>query len=134
MYTYHLHTSSNSQFFWHLLAGNGEKVAWSGETYPRKSDCLNGLNLFKRHCPTAPINDLTLPGAKPRIGAYEFEVYRDASGQHRWRFQASNNKIIAVSGESFATKRNCLDSIALVKQNAGTANIVDHTIAQQSVV
>lgn len=32
------------------------------------------------------------------------EIYRDASGEWRWRIRAANGRIIAASGESFTRK------------------------------
>lgn len=131
-YSYHLYRSaSNSQYYWNLKAGNGERVASSGETYVAKSSCLSGLNLFKTYAPSASINDKTT-GSSRRVATYEFELYKDAGSEYRWRFQAANNQIIATSGEGYVTKQGCLQAIARVKANAGTAKIVDHTVATTS--
>jgi uncharacterized protein YegP (UPF0339 family) len=56
-----------------------------------------------------------------------FEVYRDTTSQYRWRFVASNGRIIAVSSESYWNKADCLASIVLVKQEAPTAPVRDST-------
>jgi len=127
MYTYHVRRSSaNQQYYWTLEAGNSEPIAWSGETYINKTDCLNGLNLFKTHAPTAPVNDTTATSAR-RTSTLEFELFKDVKGEYRWRFQAGNNRIIGVSGEGYITRQGCLDAIGRVKANAGRAPIVDHT-------
>lgn len=34
------------------------------------------------------------------------EVYADAAGQYRWRICARNGRIVASSGEAFASQRN----------------------------
>ena len=36
--------------------------------------------------------------------AAEFELYKDKSGEYRWRLQAANNEVIADSGEGYTTK------------------------------
>lgn len=36
---------------------------------------------------------------------YKFEVYQDAKGEWRWRFEY-NNTIMADSAEGYASKRN----------------------------
>jgi uncharacterized protein YegP (UPF0339 family) len=46
-------------------------------------------------------------------------MYKDASGYWRWRFVASNNRIIAVSSESYHNESDCLWSINLVKGSNG---------------
>ena len=55
----------------------------------------------------------------------EFEVYQDKAGEWRWRFRASNNKIIADSGEGYVNKQDCLNGINLIKKEAPNAKIVE---------
>lgn len=57
----------------------------------------------------------------------KFEIFKDNAGQFRWRFTASNGKIIAVSSESYCNKSDCTASINLVKRDAPTAPIHDLT-------
>jgi hypothetical protein len=59
--------------------------------------------------------------------ACEFEVYKDTSGEFRWRLQDTNNKIIADSGEGYSSKQKCLDGIDDVKGCVPTATINDKT-------
>jgi len=56
----------------------------------------------------------------------KFEIYKDASGQFRFRLKAPNGEIIAV-GEAYTTKDACKNGIASVKENAPKAEIVDLT-------
>jgi len=53
----------------------------------------------------------------------KFEVYQDKAGKWRWRFRASNSKIIADSGEGYKDKNDCLHGIDLVKKESPNANI-----------
>jgi uncharacterized protein YegP (UPF0339 family) len=48
----------------------------------------------------------------------EYHYYKDNVNQWRWRLRAANNKNIAVSGEGYNNKQDCLDAIALVKQSS----------------
>jgi len=48
----------------------------------------------------------------------KYVIYQDTSNQWRWRFIAANNRIIAVSSESYWNQQDCLASIALVKASA----------------
>lgn len=52
----------------------------------------------------------------------KFEVHKDSSRQWRWRYVASNGKIIAVSSEAYVGKEDCLRSIEIMKgsKNAPT--------------
>jgi hypothetical protein len=56
----------------------------------------------------------------------KFEIYKDASGQFRFRLKAPNGEIIAV-GEAYTTKDACKNGIASVKENAPKAEIVEVT-------
>jgi uncharacterized protein YegP (UPF0339 family) len=54
----------------------------------------------------------------------EYQIYKDASSQWRWRLQAVNNRIIAISSESYVNKQDCLNAINLVK-SSGLAPVVE---------
>jgi len=56
----------------------------------------------------------------------QFEIYKDASGQFRFRLRAANNEIIATS-EAYTTKAGCKNGIESVKENAPVAVIEDLT-------
>lgn len=47
----------------------------------------------------------------------EFEIYRDDSGEWRWRLKAANGEIIA-SGESYRNRRDCVYVVELIRQSA----------------
>jgi uncharacterized protein YegP (UPF0339 family) len=46
-----------------------------------------------------------------------FRIYRDSQGYWRWRLRATNNRIIADSGESYANKHDCRAGVDLVKRS-----------------
>jgi uncharacterized protein YegP (UPF0339 family) len=47
----------------------------------------------------------------------KYEVHQDSSRQWRWRYVASNGKIIAVSSEAYVGKADCLRSIEIMKES-----------------
>ena len=53
----------------------------------------------------------------------KFELYKDKSGEFRWRLVASNGQAIASSGEGYKTKESAKAGIESVKKNAPTAEI-----------
>ena len=59
----------------------------------------------------------------------KFEIYKDARGEYRWRFKASNGRIIADSGEGYQNKSDCAGGIQLVKTHAPNAPVEDTTTA-----
>lgn len=44
-----------------------------------------------------------------------YRMYQDVLGQWRWRYVASNGKIIGISSESYVNKSDCRHSIVLMK-------------------
>ena len=56
--------------------------------------------------------------------AAEFELYKDVKGEFRWRLQADNNEVIAVS-EGYKSKAGCQKGIAAVKKIAVAAPVKD---------
>lgn len=53
---FEIHPSANSQFYWRIVAGNGQVLAHS-ETYTTKQACLNAINVVKREASTARVVD-----------------------------------------------------------------------------
>jgi uncharacterized protein YegP (UPF0339 family) len=49
-----------------------------------------------------------------------YEVYTDKSGYWRWRYVASNGRIIADSGEGYYNKADCLHGIAIMKASGNS--------------
>ena len=45
-------------------------------------------------------------------------IRRDATGQWRWRLRATNNRIVAESGEAYRNRADCEAAIVLVKGSA----------------
>ncbi len=54
----------------------------------------------------------------------KFEVYKDQTGQHRFRLKASNGEIIA-SGEAYTSKEACMKGIKSIRKDAPKAKIVE---------
>lgn len=55
--------------------------------------------------------------------AATFEVYKDKSGDFRWRLRAKNTNVIASGGQGYSSKQACLDGIESVKKNAADAAV-----------
>lgn len=54
----------------------------------------------------------------------KYVLYTDTSGNWRWRLVASNNRIIANSGEGYYNRQDCISAVNLVK-GSSTAPITD---------
>ena len=60
----------------------------------------------------------------------KFQIYQDRKGEYRWRLRARNGEIIADSNEGYSRKASCKHGIDLVKQQAASATVEDHTESQ----
>ena len=58
--------------------------------------------------------------------AGKFELYKNSSGEYRFRLKASNGQIIAT-GEGYKTKASALKGVESVRKNAPTAEVDDQT-------
>lgn len=56
-----------------------------------------------------------------------FELFVDSAGEWRWRLVASNDQIIADSGEGYRSKQGAERGIRSVKRAAPEADIHDTT-------
>lgn len=97
----------------------------SGEDEPRR------LSLRGAAVGGGPSQRITTghdPGesAGEEIVAAKFELYKDKSGQYRFRLKAGNGEIIA-SSESYKTKASARNGIESVKTNAPNAVVDDQT-------
>ena len=87
---------------WRLRAANGRIVGDCAEGYASKRNVLRALTaLFDA------IDAALLGGTRA-----EFETYKDAGGDHRWRLRAANGRIVADSAEGYASLRNVKRAIS----------------------
>ena len=56
--------------------------------------------------------------------AANFEIYKDAKGEFRFRLRAANGEVIAVS-EGYSSKESCIKGIDSVRINAASAGIME---------
>ena len=114
--------TKNDGFLFNLKAGNGEIIATS-EVYTTEGACLNGIESVRKNSIDAKLEDQTVEGFE-KLTNPKFEVYKDKTGQFRFRLKARNGEIIAVS-EAYTTKANCKNGVASVKKNAEGAAVIE---------
>ncbi len=88
---------------WWLYSGNGQMVAWAGESFASASNAKRSAKAFKA-------------GAE----AARYDIYQDAGGHWRWRAWRSSAKV-ATSGESFASQSNAERAAHNVRDHASGA-------------
>jgi hypothetical protein len=60
--------------------------------------------------------------------AAKFEIYKDKSGEFRWRLTHTNGQIIADSGQGYKAKQDALKGISSLKENVTGAVVEDRTV------
>ena len=55
--------------------------------------------------------------------ASKFEIYKDNSGEFRWRLVHTNGQVIVNSGEGFKTKAKAMVNVNSVKETAHSATV-----------
>lgn len=53
-----------------------------------------------------------------------FVIYKDKTGEWRWRLLAPNTRIIADSAEGYSTKEGAIEGIKDVKRYAPDAEVI----------
>ena len=63
-------SARNGEWYWAMIATNGQKIATGGEGYKRKADLLKTLGRIKEGAAAAPIEEVAAaprkPAAKPK--------------------------------------------------------------------
>lgn len=54
-----------------------------------------------------------------------FKIYKDSGQNWRWVLLGRNKNVIAISGESFDSRQECLQSISLIKANLPTSSVIE---------
>jgi len=63
------------------------------------------------------------PDADTKAAPATFEVYKDKSGEFRWRLRMQNSKVIASSGQGYKEKDSCLKGIESLKRVVADAPV-----------
>ena len=117
---YFVFKKTNTGVKFDLVAGNHEVIATS-EVYKSETSCKKGIASVRRNAPVANLEDKS---EEPVVTARcpKFEIYTDKSGEYRFRLQATNGQLIAVS-EGYVAKASCLNGIESVRKNAADADL-----------
>jgi uncharacterized protein YegP (UPF0339 family) len=61
--------------------------------------------------------------------AAKFEIYKDKSGNFRWRLTHTNGMVIADSGQGYKAKEDAIRGINSLKENVPSAPVEDRAVA-----
>jgi len=92
---------------WRLVHRNGNILADSGEAYTRRNDANRAVERIR-----TGIDDLA------------FETYEDRGGEYRWRLRGANDRIVADSGEEYASEGGVEDAVERVRGYAPDADVL----------
>lgn len=103
-------TQKDGQFYFNLVAGNGQSILKS-EAYTTKPACLNGINSVKENS----MNDA------------RYERKESSNGKPYFTLKAGNGQVIGMS-EFYESEAGRDNGIASVKSNAPEAETEDTTV------
>jgi len=95
------------------IRADNNRIVATGEAYEQYASCINGIKSIQKNC-QAPTEDLTIEGAS-KVPNPKYQIYKDASGEFRFRLKAANGEIIA-QGEGYESKEGCLNGIDVVRK------------------
>lgn len=104
--SFEVYEDNAGEWRWRLRHDNGNIIADSGEGYADRSGVEEAVERVRSYSATA--DTLTLD-----TGA--FDLYEDQAGEWRWRLLAKNGRIIADSGEGYASRSNGQRAIETVR-------------------
>lgn len=61
----------------------------------------------------------------------QFETYKDAAGEHRWRLVAPNGRIIADGAEGYKSRRNARKAVRRVRDGIPFATLDGDTLTEE---
>ena len=112
-------TAKNGEFTFNLKASNGEVILTASETYTTLSACESGVASVKKNS-GVHIEDQT---RSEKQAHPKYELFKDKSGEFRFRLKAANGEIIGKS-EGYKAKASAKKGIASIAKNAPEAPIV----------
>jgi uncharacterized protein YegP (UPF0339 family) len=102
------------EYRWRLCHDNGNIIADGGEGYASESGAEDAVERMTEYAPEAHVLD---------VGSAAFEIYEDAGEEWRWRLRHRNGRILADSGEGYASRSGAEAGINSVKRNAPNAGV-----------
>ena len=105
---FEIYRDAGGKWRWRLLHENGNILADGGEGYSRRRDARRAVDRIR-----------------DGLADLSFETYEDAAGDYRWRLTASNGKIVADSGEGYASESGVEDAVERVEAYAPEADALD---------
>ncbi|WP_336328388.1 HVO_2922 family protein [Halovenus sp. HT40] len=111
---FEIYEDNAGEYRWRLTHQNGNIIADGGEGYASESGAEDAVGRMTEYAPEAHVLD---------VGSAAFEIYEDAAEKWRWRLRHRNGRILADSGQGYASRSGAEDGINSVKRNAPNADV-----------
>jgi uncharacterized protein YegP (UPF0339 family) len=111
---FEVYEDKGGNYRWRLTHQNGNIIADCGEGYASESGAEDAVERMTEYAPEAHVLD---------VGSAAFEIFEDAGEKWRWRLRHRNGRILADSGQGYASRTGAEDGISSVKQNAPNADV-----------
>jgi uncharacterized protein YegP (UPF0339 family) len=59
-----------------------------------------------------------IQGERKADDKLKFEIYQDSAKEYRWRLKATNDKILATSGQGYKAKADCKNGVERIQKDA----------------
>jgi uncharacterized protein YegP (UPF0339 family) len=112
--------TKDGRYVFNLYASNNVIVATS-QTYSSSQSALAGIKSITVNAQKAAIEDSTVKGYET-LPYPKWEIYRDKSGEFRFRLSASNGSCICHS-QGYSQKSSCKNGIASIIRTVKDAKI-----------
>ena len=112
-YRFELTRDSSRGWYWELLTGV-DTIAKSNDGYEAYADAISSIETFQAEAGEASIQETQHP---------RFEIYRDDSGEWRWKMISSDGQTIATCYGTYLSQVGAKESIRDVRDAVPLAEI-----------
>lgn len=111
-----LYVDNSGQYRFRFKTSNGITVGHS-QSYVKKNNVKNGVNLVISIAKNAEIADMTLDDSIPILGRPIYEIYIDDDMKYRFRLVAANG-INLIASQGYQEKNNCINAVQAIRDIA----------------
>ncbi|MFB6228110.1 MAG: DUF1508 domain-containing protein [Halobacteriales archaeon] len=116
--TFERYTGADGKQRWRLRHDNGRIIAASARGFSSGSSAASNIESVRKYIP--PAEYLTFDPAG-------FTVFRDATGEYRWRLAHRNGRIIGTSSEGYESRPKARSAIETVQEALEEAAVDDES-------
>jgi uncharacterized protein YegP (UPF0339 family) len=124
--TFEVYKDKGGDFRFRLKDDDGALLAMAAKGYRTKAECLKLVEAIRRDVAKAHLEDAE-KGEKVAVGkaGVIFEMYKDKSGDYRFRLKDNEGVLFAIAGKGYRTKAACHTVIDAIKHGAAKAKVLE---------